>query len=249
MILPFMAILYSIPEMNGGVIDFDEINNYAETNSTSVLNRTSYTKIAIFYPRSSTRNIISGNGGGVSMHAFWMNNTLNSIRSGHNGNWSSVIYTPGNMRNSWNYSAVTFSDTDGFELFYNGTSVDSNTTATTIPDGNGLIRIGAYGSGGVGGTNFFDGYIPVVLVYDRALNAEEIALNYNYFAGRYGLTRLGDIGGFCPNSSSFEITINPLDNADFTYDSPTYCVRGTDPTPTITGLTRRGHLLQLPVSQ
>ena len=120
-------------EMNGGVIDFDEINNYAETNSTSVLNRTSYTKIAIFYPRTSTRNIISGNGGGVSTHAFWMNNTLNSIRSGHNGNWSSVIYTPGNMRNSWNYSAVTFSDTDGFELFYNGTSVDSNTTATTIP--------------------------------------------------------------------------------------------------------------------
>ena len=222
-------------EMNGGVIDFDEINNYAETNSTSVLNRTSYTKIAIFYPRTSTRNIISGNGGGVSTHAFWMNNTLNSIRSGHNGNWSSVIYTPGNMRNSWNYSAVTFSDTDGFELFYNGTSVDSNTTATTIPAGNGLIRIGAYGGGG-GGTNFFDGYIPVVLVYDRALNAEEIALNYNYFAQRYGLTRLGDIGGFCPNSSSFEITINPLDNADFSYDSSTYCVGGTDPTPTITGL-------------
>jgi hypothetical protein len=53
---------------------------------------------------------------------------------------------------------------------------------------------------------------------------------------RYGLTKLEDVGGFCQNTSSFEITINGLDNADFTYDSSTYCVGGTDPTPTITGL-------------
>ena len=124
----------------------------------------------------------------------------------------------------------------GWNYIIMGNSVDSNTTATTIPDGNGLIRIGAYGGGGAGGSNYFNGYIPVVLVYDRVLNAEEIAFNYNYFAQRYGLTRLGNIGGFCPNSSSFEVTINPLDDADFTYDSTIYCVGGTDPTPTITGL-------------
>ena len=76
----------------------------------------------------------------------------------------------------------------------------------------------------------------MVLVYDRVLNSEEIAFNYNYFADRYGLTRLGNIIGFCPNSSSFEVTINPLDDADFTYDSTIYCVGGTDPTLTITGL-------------
>ena len=221
-------------EMNGGVIEFN--GDFAQTNSTSVLNRTSYTKIAIFYPFIATRNIISGNGGGVSEHAFWMRGSANKIHSGHNGNWSEVSYSPGNMLNSWHYSAVTFSNTDGFELFYNGTSVVSNTTATDLPVGNGLIRIGSYGNGGAGASNYFNGYIPVVLVYDRVLNAEEIALNYNYFAQRYGLTRLGNIGGFCPNSSSFEITINPLDDADFTYDSTIYCVGGTDPTPTITGL-------------
>ena len=221
-------------EMNGGVIEFN--GDFAQTNSTSVLNRTSYTKIAIFYPRSATRNIISGNGGGVSEHALWMGGSTNRIRSGHNGDWSSVNYNAGNMVNSWHYTAVTFSDTDGLELYYNGNSVHSNTTATDLPNGNGLIRIGAYGGGGAGGSNYFDGYIPVVLVYDRVLNAEEIVLNYNYFAQRYGLTRLGNIGGFCPNSSSFEVTINPLDDADFTYDSTIYCVGGTDPTPTITGL-------------
>ncbi|MDG1941696.1 MAG: LamG domain-containing protein, partial [Flavobacteriaceae bacterium] len=224
-------------EINGGVINFDETNDYAQTNSTSVLNRTTYTKIAIFYPRSATKNIISGSEGS-SRHAFWMNGSSNSIRAGHSGSWSQVIYSPGNMLNSWHYSAVTFSNTDGFELYYNGTSVGSNSGVTTLPDGNGLIRVGAYSQGG-GDTpgNFFDGYIPVVLVYDRVLNADEIKVNYNYFAERYALTRLGDIGGFCQNTSSFEITINGLDNADFTYDSSTYCVGGTDPTPTFTGLT------------
>ena len=42
--------------------------------------------------------------------------------------------------------------------------------------------------------------------------------------------------GTCTNTSSFQITINGLDNADFNFDSPTYCVGGTDPTPTINGL-------------
>ena len=222
-------------EIKGGVIDFDETDDYAQTNSTSVLNRTSYTKIAMFYPRSATKNIISGDEPDAR-HAFWMNNTYSRIQAGHNGNWSSISYNAGDMRNSWHYSAVTFNNTDGFELYYNGTSVASNTTATTIPTGNGLIRIGAYSHSSDPPGNFFDGYIPVVLIYDRVLNADEIKVNYNYFAERYGLTRIGDVGGFCQNTSSFEITINGLDNADFNYDSPTYCVGGTDPTPTITGL-------------
>lgn len=43
-------------------------------------------------------------------------------------------------------------------------------------------------------------------------------------------------GGACPNSSNVSVTINALDNASFSYSSPSYCVSGADPTPTITGL-------------
>ena len=42
--------------------------------------------------------------------------------------------------------------------------------------------------------------------------------------------------GTCPNSSNVSVTINALDNATFNYGSPSYCVSGVDPTPTITGL-------------
>jgi hypothetical protein len=34
-----------------------------------------------------------------------------------------------------------------------------------------------------------------------------------------------------------DVTITPLDNAGFTYSTGTFCVTGSDPSPTITGLT------------
>ena len=43
--------------------------------------------------------------------------------------------------------------------------------------------------------------------------------------------------GCTQTNSSAAITVKPLDNANFTYPSPTYCTSGgTNPTPTITGL-------------
>lgn len=43
--------------------------------------------------------------------------------------------------------------------------------------------------------------------------------------------------GSCPNSSTVSVTINALDDPSFNYASMSYCVSGTDPSPTITGLT------------
>ena len=45
---------------NGGVINFDKIDDYAESISTSILNRNSYTKVAIYLPQTRSQNIISG---------------------------------------------------------------------------------------------------------------------------------------------------------------------------------------------
>lgn len=51
----------------------------------------------------------------------------------------------------------------------------------------------------------------------------------------YTLTYTGSNGCALSNSSA-AITVKPLDNANFSYASATYCATGTDPTPTITGL-------------
>ncbi|KJD31132.1 hypothetical protein PK35_15925, partial [Tamlana nanhaiensis] len=43
--------------------------------------------------------------------------------------------------------------------------------------------------------------------------------------------------GTCPNSSTFDVTINALDDASFSYSMSTYSTSDSDPTPTITGIT------------
>lgn len=42
--------------------------------------------------------------------------------------------------------------------------------------------------------------------------------------------------GSCPNTSSVSVTIDPMDDATFSYSAPTYCVVDPDPNPIITGL-------------
>lgn len=42
--------------------------------------------------------------------------------------------------------------------------------------------------------------------------------------------------GSCPSSSNQPVTINSVDDASYSYGASSYCVNGTDPTPTITGL-------------
>ena len=166
---------------NGGSIVFDESNDYVDCGN--VLSQTAYTKSAWFRPESSTRNIISGTADGLNgEHAFWMNNTNNTLNAGHQNEWSRVSYTvpSGNMLNQWWNGVVTWNDSTGWILYVNGVQVDTNSN-TTGPNGSG-VYIARYGSG-----NYFDGDIAQAMIYDRALTAAEVEQNYNAVKGRYGL--------------------------------------------------------------
>jgi len=168
-------------QMEGGTFVFDESNDYAKSTSTSILNQNAYTKIAVFYPKSSTYNIVSG--GGEAQHAFWMNSS-NRLRAGHNNSWSIVQHTPsGGMLDKWHFGAVSFNNSSGWKLYHNGSLVDSD-NSTTVSSGNGLVRIAAYDDG----NNLFDGRIPVVLIYNRILSDSEIQKIHNHFAPRYDLS-------------------------------------------------------------
>jgi len=164
---------------NGGSLKFDEADDYA-SGADSLLSHDTYTKIAIFRPESSTANIISG--GNNSQHAFWMNGTSDYLRAGHNGSWSTVQYSPGDMLDKWWIGAVTFSNINGWVLYLNGEEVDTSSSTTSFT-GDDVIRVGAYNNA----ANLFDGDIPVVLVYNRVLNADEIREVYNYYRNRFGL--------------------------------------------------------------
>lgn len=163
----------------GGSFNFDETNDYAKINNTSVLPTTAYTKVAWFRPETNTANIISGTG---TNHAFWLGNTSTTLQAGHNGSWSQISYSPGDMLNQWWHGAVTFSNSTGWVLYLNGVQVATNASTTTFPSASGVC-IGSFGDA----SNMFDGDIPVVQIYDRALTATEIAQTFNALRGRFGI--------------------------------------------------------------
>lgn len=178
------ATLYNTPTYTNNNIhtfNFDETNDYAKVDNTSILSTSSYTKIAWFRPESSTANIISG-GGGDGQHAFWMAGTDNTLAAGHNGSWTTVQYSPGTMLNKWWMGAVTFNTSSGWVLYLNGIEVDTDVSTTTFTLGN-TVRVGAYQDA----ANLFDGDIPIVKIYNRVLTASEVLQNYNATKGRFGL--------------------------------------------------------------
>ena len=177
------ATLYNSPtytNSNSGTFNFDESNDYVKIDNTSILPTAAYTKIAAFRPESSTSNIISG--GSDSQHAFWMGGTSTTLQSGHNGNWDTVSYSPGDMLNQWWIGAVTFNTVTGWVLYLNGQQVDTDASTSTFVGGN-TVRIGAYNDA----ANLFDGDIATAMVYNRALSAAEILQNYNATKSRFNL--------------------------------------------------------------
>jgi gliding motility-associated-like protein len=62
----------------------------------------------------------------------------------------------------------------------------------------------------------------------------EIDLDASTAGGPYTITYTTP-GPNCPNSSTFDITINPEDDASFDYSSNVFCIVGTDPVANITG--------------
>jgi hypothetical protein len=168
---------------NGGSIVFDGIDDcIVVNNNTSILSSTAYTKIAWFYPTSfsTNNNIISG--GNSGQHAFWLAGG-NKLNAGHNGNWSTVVSTTTLSLNTWYFGAVTFNTTNGWILYLNGVSENTNVSTTTFI-GNGEILLAAYGTS----VNVFTGRIACGLIYNRVLSATEILQNYNATKTRFGLT-------------------------------------------------------------
>lgn len=87
--------------------------------------------------------------------------------------------------NTWYMFGVTY---DGTTIrFYVNGAEHSNTSVTATPATSTRgISIAKRWDSSVAG-DFFDGMIPVVLIYNNALSASDISLIYNQFAPRYSL--------------------------------------------------------------
>ncbi len=72
---------------------------------------------------------------------------------------------------------------------------------------------------------------PVGLVVNEYTGVIDVSAST---AGTYNVTY--SVGGDCPNTETQIVTIDNLDNADFSYSATNFCTAGSDPIPVISGV-------------
>ena len=166
---------------------------------------------------TASQTLIGGTFTSTSGLSFTSSSTgIIDLSSSTAGSYTVTFTTAGNCPQSSSVT-ITINDLDDASFSYAKAAYcinesDPSAVITGITSGTFSSLSGIVFTNASSGTIDLDGSIP----------------------GTYTVTYT--TSGVCTNTSSFEITINGLDNADFTYDSSTYCEGGTDPTPTITGL-------------
>ena len=119
--------------------------------------------------------------------------------------------TPGN----WYYAVATFNGTIR-SIYVNGSLVGSDT-----PTGHNVTTSSNLTIGVTNSTEYFDGSIGDVQIFDRAITPTEILQNYNSFVTRY-------------NGTNTEICLTPIYCDNTPTPTSTTIISTPTPTPTIT---------------
>ena len=166
---------------------FDGTNDYADLgnvlNITGGISISAWVKVDTF-PGGSNRSLILSKGYDGTDEPYHLGFALNVLRwYTYDGSIHGVVWTHNLLASTWYLITGTF-DGSAWRLYVDGAevAVTSDSTALTTTTESVLI-----GSSSLEGTpsRFFDGSISNSLVYNRALNADEIRQNYEATKGRY----------------------------------------------------------------
>jgi hypothetical protein len=119
-------------------------------------------------------------------HGLVRSNVENTLAMWVRGDNGAIAASTTVSRDTWTHIVGVWTG-EQVQIYKNGTLADTAGSARTgIPDGGGW-RIGqaSAASGDVGNT--YEGYLPVVKFYNRALTAAEVANNYNHYKGRFNI--------------------------------------------------------------
>jgi len=150
---------------------------------TGVIPTTAYTKSAWFYLNGyQDNNIFSGDG-----HFIYMGPSASvdkKIYAGHS-NWGSFTAFPSTQTvdlSKWYNVTLTFSTTNGMNLYINGVLDATYTTQKTPHPGTGTVSVGAYVTG-----NLLNGRVGKVMAYNTELTAAQVLQNFNATKSIYGV--------------------------------------------------------------
>jgi gliding motility-associated-like protein len=137
--------------------------------------------------------------------------------NGVTGTWNAAISTA-----SATTTTYTFTPTAG--LCATQATMDVVIIAPTVPT---FTQLGPYCQNSSAGTLPTTSTNGVTGTWNAAISTASATTTTYTFTPTAGL---------CATTATMDVTITPLDNASFSYSSSTHCLTGTNPLPTITGL-------------
>ena len=164
-----------------GNMVFDGSNDYINMPASNVFDVSQVTVEVIVKPN------------GLFQYGFWfekgaVNTQYSLFMEGSSIVWRQAVnsqYTSTSTmtNNAWNHVVGTFKSGERI-TYVNGTQRTADSLSYTLNTGQGNQFIGSYNSGAY----YYNGYIAIVKVYNRALPAEEVRDNYNHYKTRFNLS-------------------------------------------------------------
>jgi hypothetical protein len=176
---------------SSGKMIFDGSNDYTLMNPVLSAGQQQYTMEAVFKTNSiATQVIWEQNSVGVNTHQRACMILLSSGYGGFNGQsndlHSSVPYTTG-VWNHWIITVDKNDTTNPIKIYVNGTLYTQGNSSA----GASNLSVGGYKSA-IGykvsvPSEYFNGEIDIVRIYNKVLTAEEVKKNFHGIKGKYNL--------------------------------------------------------------
>jgi len=170
---------------DGGVIVFDGSNDYATLTSTISVTDFTYEAWVYHTPPNAASDygyFFTGGSNGLAVSEGGTDSSL-SLSELYYYNGSAVVSLGYTLPSSqWvHLVAVCDGTADSIKIYINGSLV-STTSITTLQTS--ITQLFRYQTAT---TNYLNGKVSIVRIYNDQLTASEVTKNYNAFRGRYGL--------------------------------------------------------------
>ena len=172
--------------------------SFSSNTAVQFLTKSSYTLQAWIYPTAipatnSYQGIIDRESGSSPRDGwtFWLNGNAQAStttmqfgaeRFGSGTSTGAYInVTAASTLNVWQQVAVTYDGTT-IKVYRNGAQIGTATSSVNITNSTSTLTLASRGT-----TEFLNGSISQVMVYNRAFSADEVQQNFNALRNRYGL--------------------------------------------------------------